>query len=145
MLCQRPSIKNVLSKREGVPVIEFCADFQDLQLYWLEIATLLNKPYENEVTSREQNLYLRYCQPLELLIYFGKVVRSFNTGNSEFVGQRASKLLAVKFGGFKKKCAARPHPHSNHSAHIRERLGSNHFQSLLTGNFAALRPIDPKF
>ena len=54
------------------------------------------------------------------------------------VGQRASKLLAVKVGGLKKKSAARPGPHSNQSAEIRDRPGSNHSQSLIAGNFAAL-------
>ena len=34
------------------------------------------------------------------------------------VGQRASKLLAVKVGGLKKKSAAQPQPHLNQSARI---------------------------
>ena len=61
------------------------------------------------------------------------------------VGQRASKLLAVKVGGLKKKSAIRPRPLSNQSAQIRVVPGSNHSQSLLAGHFAALWPTDPKF
>ena len=54
------------------------------------------------------------------------------------VDQRAAKLLAVNFGGLKKKSANRPWPHSNHSASVREHPGSNHSQSLMASNFAAL-------
>ena len=36
--------------------------------------------------------------------------RSFNAKNLRSIGQRASKLLAVKFGGLKKKFAAQPYP-----------------------------------
>ena len=56
----------------------------------------------------------------------------------ESVGQRAAKLLSVKFGGLKKKSAIRPRPHSNRSARIRERPGLNHSQALMACNFAAL-------
>ena len=41
--------------------------------------------------------------------------------------------------------AARPRPHSNQSAQIRVRLGSNHSQSLMASNFAVLGPKDSKF
>ena len=58
------------------------------------------------------------------------------------VDWRATKLLAFKIGGLKKKSAIRPRPHSNRSARIRERPGS---QSLMACNFAALWPTDPKF
>ena len=51
---------------------------------------------------REQNLYLKCCHSLELLIYFGK---GFHTGNIGSSGQRAAKLIAVKVGGPKKKSA----------------------------------------
>ena len=54
-------------------------------------------------------------------------------------------MLAVKVRGLKKKSANQPRPHLNHSAHIRERPGSNHSQSLMARNFAAILPIDPKF
>ena len=70
------------------------------------LTQFLNKPHENEVTLREQNVSLKFCQPLELLIYFGKGFRSFHTSNIGLVGQRAAKLLAVKVGALKKKSAA---------------------------------------
>ena len=63
--------------------------------------------------------------------------RSFNTVNMGSVGQRASKLLAVKVGGLKKKSAIWPWPLSNQSARVRLRLGSNLSQSLTDSNFAA--------
>ena len=71
--------------------------------------------------------------------------RSFNAENLGSVGQVALKLPAVKVGGLKKKSASRPRPHSNHSAQIRSRANSNHSQSLMAGNFAALWPTNPKF
>ena len=69
-------------------------------------------------------------------MYLFERFRSFNSVNTGFVDLRALKLLAVKVGGLKKKSAA--WPHSNQSARIRERRGSNHSQSLMAGNFAAL-------
>ena len=63
---------------------------------------LLNMPYVNRVNLREQNLSLKCCNSLEILIYFGKGFRSFHTVNMGSVGQRAVKLLAVKVGGQKK-------------------------------------------
>ena len=47
------------------------------------------------------------------------------------VGQRAAKLIAVNVGGLKKKSAIRPQPHL-------KRVKSNHSQSLMASNFAAL-------
>ena len=46
-------------------------------------------------------------------------------------------------GGLNKKSAAQPH--LNQSAWIRVCPVSNHSQSLMAGNFAALWPTDPKF
>ena len=40
------------------------------------------------------------------MLYFGKGLRSFYTGNIGSVGLRASKLSAVKVGGLKKKSPA---------------------------------------
>ena len=54
-----------------------------------------------------------------------------------------SKFILV--GGFKKKSTAQPCPHTNQYAWIREHPGSNHSQSLMACNFAALWPTDPKF
>ena len=74
-----------------------------------------------------------------------KGFRLSNAENLESVGQRATKLLAVKVGGLKKKSAGRPRPHSNQSARVRTPAPSNHSQSLMAGNFAGLWPADPKF
>ena len=57
----------------------------------------------------------------------------------------ASKLPVVKVGGLTKKSAIRPRPHSNQSARVRGEPGSNHSQSLMASNFAALWSSDPKF
>jgi len=57
---------------------------------------LLNKPYENEVTLREQIPPLECCHPPKLFLFFEKRFRSFNTGNMESVRQRAAKLLSIK-------------------------------------------------
>ena len=50
------------------------------------------------------------------MLYFKKGFRSFTTENLGSVGQRASKLPAVKVGDLKKKSAAQPQPHLNQSA-----------------------------
>ena len=42
---------------------------------------------------------LKYCQPLELFMYFGKGFRSFHAANIGSLGQRAVKLLGAKVGG----------------------------------------------
>ena len=79
------------------------------------------------------------------MLHFEKGFRSFNTENLGSVGQRASKLPAVKVGGHKKKFADWPRPLSNQSARIPVVPGSNHSQSLMASNFAALSPADTKF
>ena len=61
-------------------------------------------------------------------------LRSFNAKNFTSVGQRAAKSQALKVGGLKKKSAIRPRPHSNRSARVRERPGSNQSQSLMAFN-----------
>ena len=48
--------------------------------------------------------------PLELLTYFKKGFRSFQTVNLGSVGQTAAKLLAFKLGGLKKVCHPTPAP-----------------------------------
>ena len=60
------------------------------------MAPILNKPYENEVTLRGQNILLKCCQPLELLMYIGRGFRSFHEGNMGSVDQSAAMLLALK-------------------------------------------------
>ena len=63
----------------------------------LRFIQLLKKPYENEVTLTEQNI-LKMLQPVELLLHFGKGVRSFHTGNIGSEGQspKDCKLITVK-------------------------------------------------
>ena len=79
------------------------------------------------------------------LKYLFEGFRSFNIVNMGSVGQRASKLLAVKVGGLKKKFAIWPRPLLNQSARVRLRLGSNLSQSLTDINFTALCLRDPIF
>ena len=79
------------------------------------------------------------------LKYLFKWFRSFNTVFLESVGQRTSKLLAVKVGGLKKKSAIWPWPLLNQSVRVRLRAGSNLSQSLTDSNFAALWSTDPTF
>ena len=69
--------------------------------------------------------------------FIAKILKSF--------GQMASKLPVVKVGGLMKKSAIWPRPHSNQSARVQVVPGSNHSQSLMAGNFAALWPKDSKF
>ena len=61
------------------------------------------------------------------------------------VDQRAADVQAVNVRGLKKKSANRPRPHSKQSAGVRCLARSNHSQSLMAGNFAALWPTDSKF
>ena len=89
---------------------------------------LLDRPYENEVTFKGQNICLKCYQSLELMLYFGKGFRSFHKGNIGFVGQRASKLLAVKVGVLKKKSAALAIPAELCASAFGP--GSNHFQKV---------------
>ena len=49
-----------------------------------------------EFTLREENIHLKYCQSLELLMYIEKGFRPFFTLNIASVGQWAAKLLSVK-------------------------------------------------
>ena len=78
-------------------------------------------------------------------VYLFEMFRSFFAENLESVGQRASKLLAVKVGGLKKKSALRPKCVQARLARPRLCLGSNHSQTLSNSNFAALCYTDPKF
>ena len=81
------------------------AKVQTYSYQLLLIHGYFNKPYENEIILREQNISSKYCQPIELLIYFGRRVRSLHTGNIRSESQRAAKSLAIKDGVLKKKSA----------------------------------------
>ena len=74
-------------------------------------------------------------------MYLLKRFRSFNEKNLGSVDQRAAKLLAIKVGVLKKKSATSAIP-SNcmqaRLAQVRFRARSNHSQSLMANNFAAL-------
>ena len=82
------------------------------------------------------------------MIYFGKGFRSLHTGNVGSVGERATKLLAVKFGGLTEESTASAitaEVCSSASAWAWLCPGSNNFQSLMDGNFVGLWPTDPTF
>ena len=94
--------------------------------------------------SRGQKPILKMLLDSWFFIYCFKRFRFFNTVNKVSVDKRALKLLAVKYGGLKKKFVAQPRPHSNKSAQIQVCLGLNYSQSLIACNFAALWPTDLK-
>ena len=60
----------------------------DIQLWTFAYVRLLNKPYENEVTLRGQNMSLKYYQPLKFMFFFEKGFRSFNAESLGSLGQR---------------------------------------------------------
>ena len=64
-----------------------------IQLWTFAYVGLLNKPYENEVTLREQKIPLICCQPLDCLDAF---LKGLDFLFIKSVSQRALKLLAVK-------------------------------------------------
>ena len=70
-----------------------------------------------------------------------KKIRSFDAKNLGTVNLRAAKLLPVKVGYLKKSLP----PDPGHTRTSRVYAGSNHSQSLMAGNFAALKSVDPKF
>ena len=68
----------------------------NIQLKSNQTAQLLHKPYINEFILTGQNLPLKCCQTLDLLIHFEEGFMSFHTLNIGSVGQRAAKLLSIK-------------------------------------------------
>ena len=121
----------------GPKLLCFVVCFYKYFWFWFQTEIVSEKVYAViwpvlEITS------LKLLQTSWFFIYFFKRFGSLNTVNIGFVGWRASKLLAVKVRGLKKKSAAWPWPHSNHLARIWVCPGSNHSQSLMAGNFAAL-------
>ena len=67
-----------------------------IQLWNSDYERLLNNPYVNEVNLTRQKPPLKCCQLLELLTQLKKENRSLNARNLKSIGQRASKLPAVK-------------------------------------------------
>ena len=63
-----------------------------------------------------------------------KKIRSFDAENLGSVDKRAAKLLAVKIGDLKKSLP----PDPGHTQTSLVYAGSNHSQSLMANNFAAL-------
>ena len=63
-----------------------------------------------------------------------KKIRSIDAENLGYVDLRAAKLLAVKVGNLKKSLP----PDPGHTRTRRVCAGSNHSQSLMASNFAAL-------
>ena len=72
---------------------------------------------------------------------FFKKISSFDAENLGSVDLRAAKLLAIKVGDLKKSLPPDPGP----SRTSRVCADSKHSQSLMAGNFAALKSTDPKF
>ena len=102
---------------------------------------LINKLNENEIILREQNIFLKCCQPFELLIHLWKGLSSFHICNKGSLGQGAAKLLGIKDGGFKRKSAAlaiTAEVCASVSAPVRVGPDSNHSQSLKDSIFTAL-------
>ena len=122
----------------------FLIIFHDVQ--WRAIQTALLPVYDVKWGHFErEKMTLKMLPASWYLKYLFKRFRSFNTVNMGSFGQRASKLLAVKVGGLKKKSAIWPRPLSNQSARVWLRPRSNLSQSLTDSNFAALWPTDPIF
>ena len=63
-----------------------------IQLWPYAYVWLLNKPYENEVTLRGQNIPLKCCKHAKLLMCIGRGLRSFHTLN---VGSVLVKELQI--------------------------------------------------
>ena len=87
----KPSVTatmNVLQRKTEVSdKHNFLPIWHDLQSWTFDYIRLLNKPYENEVNLRRQNISLKFYQPLKLMLYFGKGFRSFHISNIGSVGQ----------------------------------------------------------
>ena len=71
---------------------------------------------------------------VKILTQFLKKIRSFDAKNLGSIDLRAAKLQAVKVGDLKKSLPPDPGP----TRTIRICVESNHSQSLMAGNFAAL-------
>ena len=113
----------------------------DKQLTTFAYIRLVNKPCENEVVLREQNISLKCFQPLELLMYFGRVVRSLQKSNIGSVGKRAVSYELSKWDFSRKSLPLwplEPKIAQRVSFRIQVRLGSNHSQRLTDKKIAVL-------
>ena len=77
---------------------------------------------------------LKCCFPFKIFDTVLKNIGSFYAENLGSVDLRAANLLAVKVGAFKKNLP----PDPSHTRTSRVYAGSNHSQSLMASNFAAL-------
>ena len=68
----------------------------------MNVMPLLDKPHVNEVTLKEQNLFLKSCQSYELKLSFSRDLDLFKEVLWISVRQRAAELPAIKVGGRKK-------------------------------------------
>ena len=109
-----------------------------------ECHTPSKEHYGNEVSLNEQNLSLKCCQSLDQRLYQRTRFRSFQRGIVGLCRSKDCKATSCQSWRSEKNPAGRPRPHSNQSARVRTRAKSNHSQSLMAGNFAALWPTDLK-
>ena len=137
------SVRTYVSSVPSSHTFEFCCHRGNTKVQQLNIAYkwLLNKPYENEVTLTEQNPPLKYCQPLELLTQLKKgldllMLKIWGLLVKGLKSYQLSKLevsrKSLPLWPFQPICV------QAHSARVRTRARSNHFQSLTAGNFEAL-------
>ena len=100
---------------------------------------------QTEVILRGQNIPLKCCQPLELLIYIRKGLRSFHTDNLGSVGQRAVKWPAIKLWEWFDSGTTRVRADWFESGQGQMADFFLRPPTLTASNFAALWPTDLKF
>ena len=94
----------------------------------------VNKPYVNGVILTGQNLPLKYCYHLQLVIYFGKWFWSFHTGNIGSDMSKGCKVNSCQIWSSQENVCCFDHYSQSVRKHIwpqvRVRLGLNDSQSL---------------
>ena len=95
---------------------------------------LFDKPCENEITLRKQNLSLICCQPLELLIYFGK---GFNRVRYKEVINSSPWFRSLQPGNIGSLRPLQQKSVQVHLTRVQVRPGLNYSQSLTDSNFVA--------
>ena len=76
---------------------------------------------------------------------FLKIFRSFQRGTVGLCRSKRCKITSCQSWRSQERSASRPRPQSASLPGFEPRSRSNHSQSLMAGNFAALWPTDPKF
>ena len=112
-----------------------------VQPWPLAIKWLPNNPYVIEVNLTKQNPLLKYCQHLETYhtLKKGLDLLVLKILGLQVKGSQSYQLSMLEFS--KKSLPLQPfHPNcvQSHSARVRSRAKSNHFQSLTARNFKAL-------